>query len=359
MRIRTNPQHIVAISACAAIFALVSANLGFGIASSSDLSSDRKIILAVTMAATFAAVFTSAHFVLQRMQLSHRLLYAASGAVGMITALIVFADGDVLRDMIASGAFVSGLVFPAGAGWLLGSFYHWSAGLQVEDDDPRLLEQAMHRPGARSPAPGGIAIEAADQDPAFVETAQAGYYSGPVQVRTSLNAAVISSAAAVLLSHVTLFFFLIGSYYTQNGDAVPKARPIGLFGIQLPDLPILASALVSVLESGVMISLILAIPTTLIVYALHLGLRAFKKSDYLHYALVGLLTPPAIGLLLFFVLPLGLQLALPFAVAMMLYRKMAGLEPLSLPGDMEVRDRRTLIGGDHARRRYARVIDRS
>lgn len=358
MRIRTNPQHIAAISACAAIFALVSANLGFGIASSGDLSSDRKIILAATMAATFAATFTSAHFVLQRMQLSHRLLYAASGAGAMITALIVFADGDVLRGMIASGAFISGLVFPAGAGWLLGSFYHWSAGLQVEDDDPSLLAQTVARPDAHSSAPGGV-TEGADQNPAFVETAQAGYYAGPVQVRTSLNAAVISSAAAVLLSHVTLFFFLIGSYYTQNGDAVPKARPIGRFGIELPDLSILTSALVSVLESGVMISLILAIPTTLIVYALHLGLRAFKKSDYLHYALAGLLTPPAIGLLLFFVLPLGLQLALPFAVAMMLYRKMAGLEPLSLPGDMEVRDRRTLIGGDHARRKYARVIDRS
>ena len=41
---------------------------------------------------------------------------------------------------------------------------------------------------------------------------------------------------------------------------------------------------------------------------------------------------------------------------MMLYRRLAGVEPKAVKEDVEVRDRRNLVGADHARRRYGRII---
>jgi hypothetical protein len=42
---------------------------------------------------------------------------------------------------------------------------------------------------------------------------------------------------------------------------------------------------------------------------------------------------------------------------MVFYRNLAGLEPLPLPEDAEVTDGHTLIGMQHVRRRYSRVVD--
>ena len=57
------------------------------------------------------------------------------------------------------------------------------------------------------------------------------------------------------------------------------------------------------------------------------------------------------------VLLLGsLLLAVPTAIAMVVYRNMAGLEPKPVKEDVIVGDRRNLVGADHARRRYGRVV---
>jgi hypothetical protein len=50
--------------------------------------------------------------------------------------------------------------------------------------------------------------------------------------------------------------------------------------------------------------------------------------------------------------------AIPTAIAMLFYRYLAGLEPKALPEDVEVRDRRTLVGANHPRRRYSRIVGR-
>jgi len=39
------------------------------------------------------------------------------------------------------------------------------------------------------------------------------------------------------------------------------------------------------------------------------------------------------------------------------YHRLAGREPLSLPDDIEVSDRRALVGADHVRRHVRRIVD--
>jgi hypothetical protein len=49
-------------------------------------------------------------------------------------------------------------------------------------------------------------------------------------------------------------------------------------------------------------------------------------------------------------------MAFPSAIAMVIYRRLAGLEPKPIHEDIEVRDRRSLVGAQHARRRYGRIV---
>jgi hypothetical protein len=71
---------------------------------------------------------------------------------------------------------------------------------------------------------------------------------------------------------------------------------------------------------------------------------------------VGAAAPIIVGLCLFVIgLLITMRLVLPLAVAMFAYRRLAGLEPAGLPEDIEVDDRRALIGADHVRRKYSRV----
>lgn len=51
-----------------------------------------------------------------------------------------------------------------------------------------------------------------------------------------------------------------------------------------------------------------------------------------------------------------LMLAIPTALGMAIYRSFAGLEPVPVKEDVIARRGRDLVGADHPRRRFARVI---
>lgn len=364
MLIRTNYADIATGGLVAAIFASTSANIGFYIASPETLSSDRRIVLALIMAVVFCGLFSGGHFLLRRLGLSHRLLYSLCGAVAMTVALMAFADSSEREAMIRSGAIISTLVFPAAAGWILGSFYHWHAGYEVDGDDIDALDKAVqHSITAAVPDKNDPEASApqTDGDASYVRTATAEYFSGPTQVRSSLNATVISAICATLISSITMWFFLFAGHYSMNPNDLRRTLTGDPFrpGSPKVDYSVMTDALASIMQSGLMMSALLAIPVSLLIYALHLILRAFRKSSFLHYGLAGLAMPIIVGAVFIVALPVGIRLAIPFAIAMLLYRRLAGLEPLALPDDMLVSDRRTLISAEHARRRFARVIDRS
>lgn len=358
MRINTNTYALAAGGAITAALAFTAINTGYYSADANPLSIDRKILMAATAAAIYVAVFTTAHALFRRAGLSHRLYYASAGAVAMLVASTVIVDPEYLRIAKNNGQLIPTLLLPFIAGWLPGSLYHWQAGHAEAQSDIDELVTRIRRPAMNEPNPAGI-------DPAHISTSSTEYYDGPVQVKNSINATLFAATFATFSSHVILFFFLIAGQVVVSASAVdPNSRIAVMFkrspsGAPAPDYSVLFEALLPVVTSGVTLSLVAAIPVGIAIYLSHLGLRAFGRSDYLSYGLAGLALPPTIGLVLFFVLPLGLQLAIPFALAMMLYRRLAGLEPLAIREDVEVTDRRALVGADHARRRYARVIDRS
>lgn len=365
MRINTDLGAIAGGAAITATIAVVSVSNGFFTTNHSALSIDRTLLQSASMSIAFTTVFFVGHLLFRHLAVSHRLAYAGLGATAMIVALMVFADTQARTDAITSGSFLPSLALPAAAGWLIGSFYHWFAKYEIEGDDIDALDRMVRETGKTvdETKPGDQPLKQ-EAGAAYVRTATAEYFDGPTQVRNSLNAAVAAAVTGVMVSHIVMWFFLLAGSYSRI-PASTKGSSSALFpikpspiGVKLPDFALLGDAFVSVLASGLLMSLILFIPVALIILAGHLGLRAFGRSGYADYVLAGLAMPPVIGLVLLFMLPLGLQLAIPFALAMMLYRKLAGLEPLAVREDIEVTDRRSLVAADHARRRFARVISR-
>lgn len=366
MRVNTDLGAIAGGAAIAATIALVSASNGFLTTNPGALSTDRILLLAISTGVAFTAVFVVGHLAFRQSAVSHRLCYAALGALAMIAAMMIFADTQARNAAIVSGAFIPSLALPAAAGWLIGSFYHWFAKYDVEGDDIDALDALVRERGQPGNAEETADLPSMDSasNPIYVSTATAEYFDGPTQVRSSLNAAVAAAVTGVMVSHIVMWFFLLAGAYGSmpsshkgSSSALFPIKPSPI-GVRLPDFAVLGDAFVSVLASGLLMSLMLFIPVALIILAGHLGLRAFGRSGYADYGLAGLAMPPVIGLVLIFMLPLGLQLAIPFAMAMLLYRKLAGLEPLAVREDIEVTDRRSLVAADHARRRFARVISR-
>ena len=81
----------------------------------------------------------------------------------------------------------------------------------------------------------------------------------------------------------------------------------------------------------------------------------------LSYALAGVVVPLGFALMLLALMgPFGVMVVLPWVlpsvVAMSVYHRLAGFEPLALPQDIEVRDPRNMLPADHVRRRVKRAV---
>ena len=103
------------------------------------------------------------------------------------------------------------------------------------------------------------------------------------------------------------------------------------------------------------------LPFLLFVNRAHSFLQARGKDQMLSYALAGVAVPLGFSLMLLALMgPFGVMVVLPWVlpsvVAMTVYHRLAGFEPLALPQDIEVRDRRTMLPADHVRRRVRRAV---
>ena len=103
------------------------------------------------------------------------------------------------------------------------------------------------------------------------------------------------------------------------------------------------------------------VPFLFFVRKSHDFLQSRGKDRIKSYALAGVFVPLGLSSMLLVLMgPFALLIVLPWifpsVIAMVVYHRLAGVEPLALPADIEVSDPRTLIPADHVRRRVRRVI---
>lgn len=329
--VRTNRKAVLTGAIIVALFTLEVIRTGLVMAAQDRSSLDAWIVMALATGAIYAILFLLAHDQLRRRGVRSRGAYAGIGAIAAVPPFLLALGSHAVLGAAQAGTLSAVLVCPLIGGALMGFLYHRRAGYETEGDDV-----------------GSLAVAAGDTasaSPAYVVTDSAEYFSGPFVVRSSLGANAIASLLAAAA-------FILAS--TLAARAQPYASPLTEFMAH--------NGAGRTILQGV---LGMAIPIGILVAMTHAYLRARGKHSYANYALAGLIGPGIFSVLMamtgmsWFALVYLFQFLAPSLVGMLAYRRLAGLEPAPLPDDIEVSDRRTLVGEDHARRRMARIVDTS
>ncbi len=300
------------------------------------------ILRCMMPAIIFGAIFFAGHMALRQFGYNQFVAYCGLGAVALNAAFYGSFGPEVIAKAGSDGvAFIVGAtVFFTGS--LLGFAYRRIAGIDAQGDDPAQLKHAL----ASGQNPGGPEHDLA-ADTAHITTGELEYYDGPLQVRSSASALFIASLAGG-----GIFSFVQSLLFVAVEILMGRGINAAFFNTYFDDVAS-SHGLLGYAAYGLLLGLILL---PLPVYLCHkfCQSRGWTKSHY--YLVTGLAAPVILGLCMFVVgLVLTVRLIVPLGLAMVVYRHMAGLEPLSLPEDIEVKDRRTLIGANHPRRRYSRV----
>jgi len=309
-------------------------------------SLDSYVLEALKGGLVYIVIFILAHLGLRRLQQSGRWTYAGIGSLATSISIAGLTPLWAWERLLQQGRLSFYFLVIAGAGAMMGFIYRWRAGLEGEGDDPSALARALE---TRSAAKQATVASTNDQgtapDEALIAAGRSEYFDGPLQVRTTF--AVMFVAAIVSSGFYCLMLFVFGS----SADLAIK------LGVSIPFLPEMANVAGVNLIFTLALSVVTALPSTFLIFLGHLILRGFNKLSYPAYIVSGFLAPVLLSLL---VGPLGLivglQAALPMAIAMGVYRSMAGLEPKPVKEDIILNDRHNLVGANHARRQFGRLV---
>ena len=289
---------------------------------------DRTFLLFALFAATNFAVLLAGDRLARKMGWWKRFPYLVIGALASTAAhAVALAPGGYVEAWRNGTVLVIALV-PALIGAASGFLLHRRLGYCDEGDNPAALAALV---ASANPAPAG----------AVHDIGTAAYYDGPLQVRSSSMAALVGAAIAATLYSLTVMFSL------SDGLLPPEALP-PLFHANPAMMALVAAAFYT-------------LPFLLFVNKAHAFLQARGKDRLLSYALAGVFVPLGFALMLVALMgPFGVMIVLPWVlpsvVAMSVYHRLAGFEPLALPQDIEVKDPRTMLPADHVRRRVRRAV---
>lgn len=289
-------------------------------------------------------VFTVAlfvgHLILNRLRVGQRWAYVALGSVALVGAYASQMPPSDLMAVAGKGLLFYFFTLPAITGAVFGFIYAWRAGWEIEREHPDALSEAL------AGHPDRAAGTASAPTPAVVETAEARYFHGPLRVRTSFMLMFLAALLSAFLGAVARALIGMGIEASYSPDRT---------NAQVLDHAVEMSLGVG-LEMFFLI-LVGVLPIFLCVIAGHFLARGLKRTAAWAYFGIGLLMPLALALFSFgLLLVLGAMILLPTAVAMVLYRQFAGLEPAPVQEDVLVSDERHLVGADHPRRQYGRVL---
>ncbi|VXB75901.1 hypothetical protein [Brevundimonas sp. G8] len=295
-------------------------------------SFDKLVIWLALGAAGYVILFAGAHFAMRRLKFGGRGAYALAGGVSlaiMFTLLDLTAAIDAFRE----GYGLVRVIAPGILGAIFGFLYAYRAGWDQPDDIEGLADRVASTSGDRS-------------SPALVETGVTKYFDGPVQVRTSVP--------------IMLLAALFGSILMAVATVLSKA---GWETLMLPERalgPVLqhgTNAILAYSLEATMLGIITILPMTVMICAGHYALRGLGKTSPVAFFVVGLTAPILFTIFtLGMFMVIGVSLIIPMGIAMVVYRHMAGLEPRPVREDILAKDHRNLVGADHPRRRFGRVI---
>lgn len=330
MRVRWSGRSLAASGLIIGLYVMTLVLLGRAAPGRTALSFDDAVLRIIGGSLLFLGPFALGHRYLRRAERSGNGLYALLGALSALPSFLLVVDAEFLTHSVANGTASLALLRPAVVGALVGFIYRRGAGVENGGDDPD--ELAVFTPGT-------------GPDDGVTSTLCAEYFAGPLQVRLSFGAVC---SAALCGGVCLLLALLIGSVLHDRATLMLHAM--------LPD----GKAAAGVSIAGF---LLFGMPPLLLVGIGAILLRRLGWTARWQAAAIGLAVATVagvlIGLTLRHPLPSALAgtIALPSMLAMLTYRSLAGLEPRSLPEDIEVNDRRTLVGADHVRRRVHRVVE--
>lgn len=298
---------------------------------------DRLLIWLAAGASMYVGLFALGHFVLRGRNVGERWAYAVWGGISLVAMYLCFKGPARLAVVFGSGQGVIGLIIPFAIGAAFGFLYAWRAGWETTDA-PEDLD------GLRARMAGVTGEEARNMD-AF-QQGGLDYFAGPIQVRTSIPLMLLAAVLGGVVFGFARGAFRVVWEVTQLPDpsgqaALAHAGSMANFA----GLEMVAMAVIG------------AVPTVVCMLAGHYILRGLKRPETWAYLGAGFLAPIILGILwppLY--LMVALMLPIPCALAMVIYRGFAGLEPVPVKEDVIARRNRDLVGADHPRRRFARVI---
>ncbi|MBN9034836.1 MAG: hypothetical protein J0H53_02085 [Rhizobiales bacterium] len=324
------------------LFMVMAAHNHWGVVVPADGRWDTIILYGLKGGGIYTVFFAIGHIALTFSGIRLLGAYMVLGsAAAMLTFWLLLAPDSMAR-IAGEGTVIATFAIPAVVGAIVGFAYHRRAGYDHETDSPDLLARVLNR-GSAADEDVRSSVSA---DRAHVVVGNEEYFDGPLQVRTSFVTMLMAAFGAAFINVAIATAFPLLGALSRAGTRDPAA---------------IVDQIVSI--SGFSAFMFLSFATTMVLpfaimmYVAHQALRAMDKTSFLAYGVAGLVAPVAVSVLTLFMVPiLGFYAALPSAIAMMLYRRLAGVEPKAVKEDVEVRDRRNLVGADHARRRYGRII---
>jgi hypothetical protein len=325
--VRTDTKAVLAGAIIMALVTLEVIRTGLVMTAQDRASLDAWVVLAVATGVIYGGLFLCGHHALRRRGQRSRGAYAALGAAAALPPFLLATGWRSIAAAGNTGMLSALLICPLAGGALMGFLYHRRAGYDIAGDDVEALAAAA----GEASTPSHLATETAE------------YFDGPLVVRSSLGANVLAS----MLGGAT---FVLAS--TLSAVADPFSSPLMAF---LTHNGAGRTLLQGIIGLAILIAPVLALT--------HAVLRSRRKHGYGDYALAGVIGPLVFSILMsmtgmsWFAFVYLLEFLAPSLVAMLAYRRLAGIEPAPLPEDIEVSDRRTLVDANHVRRRMARVID--
>lgn len=335
-RIRTDAYALFLAFAFAAAFMFGHLKVGLLDLPDPLRTYDRLLIWLAAGASMYVGLFALGHFAMRVRNVGERWAYAVWGGISLVAMYLCFKGPTRLAVVFGSGQGVIGLIIPFAIGAAFGFLYAWRAGWEVDD--------AEDLNGLRARIAGVTSDQEAKMD-AFTQGG-VDYFAGPTQVRTSIPLMLLAAVLGGIVFGLARGAFTIVFEVTQIADLSGRAalQRAGSM-VDYAGLEMVAMAVIG------------AVPIAVCMLAGHYALRGLKRTETWAYAGVGFLAPLVLGILwppLFLIA--ALMLPIPAAIAMAVYRSFAGLEPVPVKEDLIARRDRDLVGADHPRRRFARVI---